>query len=35
VRHFQFQHHDRDDNGEDSVTECFKPGCLHASDLKA
>ncbi len=29
VRHFQFEHHDRDDDGDDAITEGFEPGLAH------
>jgi hypothetical protein len=29
VRHFQFQHHNRDDDSEDTVAERFEPACFH------
>jgi hypothetical protein len=33
VRHFQFQHHDGDDDGENTVTERFQPILLHESTV--
>jgi hypothetical protein len=30
VRRFHFQHHDRDDDGDDTVAEGFKAVRLHA-----
>jgi hypothetical protein len=29
VGNFQFQHHDRDDDGKNAITERFEPGCFH------
>src|SRR5213596_2222161 len=29
MRHLQFQHHNRDDDGKDSVAKRFEPGCFH------
>src|SRR5437667_4375715 len=33
MRHLQFQHHDRDDDGKDAVAESFQQGCFHLSKL--
>ena len=30
VRHFQFQHHNSDDDGNDPITECFQSSFAHA-----
>ena len=33
MRHFQFQHHDGDDDGDDAVAEGFEPVLFHAAIL--
>ena len=34
VRHFQFQHHDGDDDGEHAVAEGFEPVLLHKPRIR-
>src|SRR6267143_1219507 len=33
MRYLQFQHHDRDDDGKDTVAESFKAGCFDTFEL--
>jgi len=34
MRDFEFEHHDGDDDGDDSIAECFEAGGLHAFSLQ-